>query len=760
MATNDEIRAKDIIPHKTSFASGDGFYGDGDSSFFMEADKLLELTAQNALSSIVRGGNQENLNVIDEHGNILAKIDKGGIETKEFNKNSYPSLMTDRSAELEEEVNIIDEHGNILAKINESGVRTKLSDGSNVGKLGVAESDCVTILASSFGETDAFPTNKHWSGIMSLFSDYRIQILAAGGSNMVTNLYYLRHKNWVPDGHYVLVSNCENDHALNKVQMLQALDNLCTTIKGMGKEPIVATNYQVPQATSAEFALYAAKNRLMFWDCSNYAHSLVKGVWGGFDDGAHLRKRNAPLIAFGYMPHLLGMERPRKSLKVFRVRDEFSSATLDELVFKDNWDRAKKYKEIAVNHTQSNDEYNKLKNKTGISFDGKCLASFVLPSFASDLKMLVLHVETSSAISVYVKNTVASPYPNPTSNGSTGVRFSVSGSVNVPSFGDVYACEGVNYTVKNVVMDENGYYCTIYCTPDTMPSSTTGTLSVVSRVEGSSGADSIGFDLVEEITFDLYDFVEADTCGHWEELSADSNGNYAVTDFNGSVNLDKVDFLITSASMFSITDLYVNYISNCEKNDYFRDDKHWTQNDYIHTEELLPETTFGAVGDETTFWVDGNGDPITSVANYETTSSGSPVFPEGCLSEIVVTDTDTMNCNLSSSMLDKFGEMYLEIWCRYFPSAPTPYTNETDTNVNNDSFDFNKLHVVGSFTGKPEYTVDFDSDIGLFWQIVRIPITWFYNYYQNNQVKFTNMNLSISSDSRGIEICKISLKYK
>ena len=41
MATNDEIRAKDILPHKTVFSEGDGFYGDGDSSFFMEADSLL-----------------------------------------------------------------------------------------------------------------------------------------------------------------------------------------------------------------------------------------------------------------------------------------------------------------------------------------------------------------------------------------------------------------------------------------------------------------------------------------------------------------------------------------------------------------------------------------------------------------------------------------------------------------------------------------------------------------------------------------------
>ena len=53
MATKEEIRAKDIVPHKTSFGPGDGFYGDGNTSFFMEAEKLLELTAQNALAGNV-----------------------------------------------------------------------------------------------------------------------------------------------------------------------------------------------------------------------------------------------------------------------------------------------------------------------------------------------------------------------------------------------------------------------------------------------------------------------------------------------------------------------------------------------------------------------------------------------------------------------------------------------------------------------------------------------------------------------------------
>jgi hypothetical protein len=75
MATQDEIRAKDIIPHKTSFDSGDGFYGDGDSSFFMEAGKLLELTAQNALVNAVALKTSASTDCNDYYDNGVYKVD-------------------------------------------------------------------------------------------------------------------------------------------------------------------------------------------------------------------------------------------------------------------------------------------------------------------------------------------------------------------------------------------------------------------------------------------------------------------------------------------------------------------------------------------------------------------------------------------------------------------------------------------------------------------------------------------------------------
>lgn len=50
MATDEEIRAKDVIPKITEFREGDGLYGDGPTSFFMEYLALLKQTSRAALA--------------------------------------------------------------------------------------------------------------------------------------------------------------------------------------------------------------------------------------------------------------------------------------------------------------------------------------------------------------------------------------------------------------------------------------------------------------------------------------------------------------------------------------------------------------------------------------------------------------------------------------------------------------------------------------------------------------------------------------
>ena len=55
MATDEEIRAKDVIPKLTKFREGDGIYGDGQTSFFMEhqdlANNVIEDSANNTVAT-------------------------------------------------------------------------------------------------------------------------------------------------------------------------------------------------------------------------------------------------------------------------------------------------------------------------------------------------------------------------------------------------------------------------------------------------------------------------------------------------------------------------------------------------------------------------------------------------------------------------------------------------------------------------------------------------------------------------------------
>ena len=49
-------------------------------------------------------------------------------------------------------------------------------------------------------------------------------------------------------------------------------------------------------------------------------------------------------------------------------------------------------------------------------------------------------------------------------------------------------------------------------------------------------------------------------------------------------------------------------------------------------------------------------------------------------------------------------------------------------------------------------------EIGLAWEIIRIPFTWYYN--PNSSYSNKDMTIRLSSNNKGIEICKVSLKYK
>ena len=701
--------------------------------------------------------NDEDINIVDYGNNILATINKDGLKTKKFNTEQvvYSTKLGEDDADS---LIIQDKNSNILAVISKDGLKTKNFDSSRIdedysGEVTIENSDCITILGSSFGETNAFPTNKHWSGIMSLFSDYVIQNLSLSGSNIVTNLYFIRTGQWVIRGKYVAITNNENLSTMDITQYIHALDNLCSTLKGLNKIPIICTNYHKAPYFCLALKKYAYDNNLMFWDASDYCHTLVPAIYGGFDDGAHLRKRNAPMVADAYLNNMHEMSAPFSSIKLFTLRDSGFSGSIDNLIYNNNVERAKLFREIKISSTQAQDEYNKIISKTSVSFGKYGTIDCVLPTFARQLKELWLELDTNNTpVSVYVKNTLAEPYPNPST--ASVVRFSVSDTINIPMAGDVYSVGGTNYTISQIIMGENGYYCTIYCSPATLPASATGTLSVVSRVEGSTGSTSIDYALAEISTLNIGTYISSDNQGHWVGLTL-TDGKYEVPSvlFNGTIQNDKVSFLIVAASTsFSIKDVKLQYKAYAVKSKESDGHFEWFENDYYHTDELVSEPTFGEVGTELTSWTGDNNSPIVSVGDY-----GSK-YPFGANSIVKVTDALAMNTTITDTELNKFGKAVLEICCRYFPNAPTPYSQSGDTEINDNSYDYNTLFITMTQTRASEKLV-LQEEIGVMWKIIRIPLTWFWQLYDNSAYLHKSINLRLSSNDKGIEIAKVSLKY-
>ena len=765
---NWQKQGAEVLVSENNFTEGDVLakFKVGNTEYYVKNGFYVDVAKKSilALDDASDINNKKDVSIVDEHGNILAIISSNGIKTKEFNPTITSKIL---SQDKQDEIKFIDTYGNILAIIDEFGIKTKKYNsqtGLKSDNISLSNCEIITILGSSFGETEAFPTNKHWSGIVSMFSDYRVQNISQGGANIVATLYNIRRGSWKIQGKYVAITNNENIGDLNVTEYIHALDNLCSTLVGMGKVPIICSSYHKSQFFTLALRNYAYENKWMYWDCSEYSNSLVKGIYQGFDDGAHLRKRNVPLVAYAYLENMKGLSRPLSSIKIFRLRDEDFDGNIDELIYTNNIERARLFNELKISSTSNLDEYNLLIEHTPISFSNFALIDCILPSTSDNIKSIALKTNLVGNVEYFIKNSIARPYPNPSL--SSAVRFSIEDSINTPMIGDVYTYGGTNYTVVSISMGENGYYCTIYCTPNTLPASQSGTLAMVSQMAGSTGSTSINFVLAESVSLNLKSYVENDNKGHWESLgSFNQNGAETIIlpdDLIGSVDIDKISILIkNNDSSFTMSDVSLELLSfkNKEKKDDYS--KEWEENNFIHTNELIDEPVFGVVGTELENWKGENGATLTTVADYEQRVSGNAKYPSGAESEIIVTDEITMNTTISESKLNKFGKMYLELCCRYFPQAPIPYTQGTDTEVNNTSYDFNTLFIQLSKNqlGSDNQTIVLQEEIGLFWKIIRIPIVWYWEYYYGADILIKDLNIKLYSNNKGIEICRASLKY-
>lgn len=650
--------------------------------------------------------------------------------------------------------------------------------GSGISKpeyseITVENSDKIAIIGDSYTESHYTIRGKAYINKMSLFSDYVFMNFAQSGDVYNGRLYAIR-KNIpiygnVPFAKYrpkfAMMCCFTNDiKIMNTNQFLECLQNIINVTKGLGTEPIVCTEYHTGYVQDSNIGVrsgledIARKNELMFWDIASYVDLIQGDNYAPFWGGSHPGSRANAIQSDNYEKYLLGLERPAKSIKLFRPRNTDIS-NLDNLMFNTNYERAKLFKEIFVGHSALNDsalvdnctnatnskvasEYQKLIEKTAVSFTNACLISAVLPVLADTLSYLALNLKDhTGSIKVYVKNSMASPYPSNTKY----TRFDYTDLVIPPNIGDVYTASNDSntkqFTVVGIVegIGDGDAKGAIFCSPADTFTTAGGTLT---RVSGSGDASiPYSYRAVGYLQGDL----AKDTGGHWVEISQDKSGVYPIpADLIGSsVYTDRVDFLVVCENGdFTISDLSIKYNDGISKG-YHRSIIPFETNYVNDNEELLPSNTFGAVGEVDQNW------NVTPTDIYEH-QHGTNTYPVGCSSKVDVTDTVYLEYTIPTSKIKNGSrKAILEIWCRYFPPI---YSDGADGQITENSFDYNEIKVDIGVSSKNISTLS--EKVNTHWKIVRFPI----KLIKVNASKDTKVK--IYSDTKGIEVVYVSLKYE
>lgn len=708
---------------------------------FLDGLQSGEETLPELLNSKVDGKYNEDSNylyaLIDNNKKVLLLIrEDGSLECNRIVSPTITGILTNISQIL----------------IDIENIQERLDNLSIVETVTVENSDKIGVVGDSYTQSSCTVKGKSYVDKMSLFSDYQFLNFGASGQTYPGMVYRMRigssRFGGIPFKNgkvkYAMLCCYTNDiKYVSFEDYIKSLQYAINAFRSAGTEPIVCTEYHTGNGAAAidkrnSMRNKAEENDCLFYDIASFV-DLIKSNnnYTDFWATSHPGTRTNAIESDNYSKYLDRLERPSKSLKVFRPRSS-SYSSLDDFMFNTNYERAEKFKEIYVGSASlsdsgdvdacssaetetTNSEYGKLSRKEAVGFNKCALVSCILPSISKDISHLALRLIVDEDVTVYRKSMSNNP-PSPSTSEEV-IKFYVS-FTSAPTTGSVYKCEGnnKNYTVVETETSEGQSY--LFCSPaidETVPS--TGTLTLIS----GTGDATINYTYAESGY--ISGILPNDTCGHWVEI-AESDGIYDLSDkIYDSVDYDKVHFLVISSGTFNISDIAIDYVASAEKPIIRKVPLLFDSNYYSDKTELLPSNTFG-----TPSVLDANWN-ITPVTTYEQ-QHGINTNPKGFTSVVVVNEESQLSCTLNISTRK---DAILEIWCRYFPDV---YTNGSGNQITEDSFDYAKVIVIINDINP------MCNFVNTHWKMLRFNITIPVN---------SNYKISVSSD-KNVEVVYVSLK--
>lgn len=477
----------------------------------------------------------------------------------------------------------------------------KLEENTGLGAavlITIANSDKIGFFSNSFLNGYCM-LGKHAINNLSMFSDYIMYNYGHSGDDMLECLNRVdKNEKWLGDVSvkewgikYGVIAMQDNDGALFNASSDTYYWNtkhLAEAVKSLGAIPILGTEHD----TSYYYAMLAnlaQEEGYMFmpWGKKASSFNAGYGLFKPFWYNSHPATRTGWLWTYGMKPYLDTLPRPRKSIKIFRVRPGIETEELENLMYNSVEQRAELYEELtcgvssykedkdkyfdrldAVTLSELNqtykDEYQTLQAKTGsVSLGNYALIEVVTPFDAHNLKKATLFLTGNNIQSVYIRKIIGLEKPLPANDGkiafgvesgienfTIGKTFNITGG-QLQNPTDIQGTYKVSAIINNVVVTETS----------SKGKETSGTDVPQSDVEGAS--------LKGSYSYPSGDYLNRynKPYGEWLKIESENLSVINIDEYlSGCVDFDKIAFLLVGSDM-SITDLHCEVEGLSEKKD-------------------------------------------------------------------------------------------------------------------------------------------------------------------------------------------------
>ena len=558
-------------------------------------------------------------------------------------------------------------------------VDAKMAELGSVESITVANSSKIGAFSNSFLNGYTMKT-KHPLNVLGMWSDYIYYNYGRSGDDLLELLGRIDGDEvWLGDVNpseygltYGLIAMQDNDGALMAAAKDSYYENgkkLALAIKSLGAIPILGTEHDWN-------SYYYAFNRLaqdmgvMMMNWGKLASKFP--AYTPFWHSGHPATRTHWMWAYGMKQFLDTLPRPRKAIKIFRLRPDVTYTQVNELVHNTNIERSKLFSELlvgssvlsdatekyfdrlqsATSHITQKDEYQVLHAKSGALMMGDTmLVEIITPFDSNGLEYLNINFEATGVTNVYVKKNLGLQNPLPTTR---YVAFGISEGSELLTPNSTFTIEGGvfsstllgTYTVEGVI---NGIVVT--------KTSSSGKVT--------SGTDTPTSNINGVIFTGSYDYPSAEYLLRYKEPLAEYvelvavEGTINMSDFSGCMDFDKLSLLFTGDNIL-LSDISANVSGRGEKLMDSRPLVTRKKGTNLLNNKLL---------DSSSSWIDFG---KTTAVLPITDGTYTEVFPSGVTAARRLYEGDTVSQVILTAPIDAVDvydipRLQIRVLARYFP---------------------------------------------------------------------------------------------